>query len=145
MSCVSFLSPEQRRRLRASTADGAPLSSFASPQPSESKVARLRSMAQSPDPKIRESAALAQLTPAGVLGALAGDADPGVRVCVARNEHTPYDVLDRLAADDCVAVRGWVAANPATPPAVMRRLADDPSPTVRGLVAWAGRWPSDGG
>ena len=136
--------PEQRRRLRASSADdaeGAPLSSFTSPEPSAGKVLRLRGLATHTDPKIRESAALACLTPTEVLVDLAGDDDLGVRICVARNERTPTEALRQLARDPSAGLRGWVAANPAVPADVLDLLTDDPSRTVRDLVVWARRWP----
>lgn len=141
MSCLSFLAPEQRRRLRASSPEGAPLSSFRSPDPSPGKVARLVAMARDPDARIRESAALAHLTPEDVLADLAADPDLGVRICVARNGRTPPQVLRRLATDGSAGLRGWVAANPAVPGDLLDELATDPSRTVRDLVGWARRWP----
>lgn len=140
MSCVSFLSPQQRLLLRAAPA-GPAVSTFMSPEVTEGKIQRLRQMALSPDPKIRESAALAYGTPVEVLDALALDPRPGVRFSVARNEHASPEVLRLLAADPVAGVRGWVAANPAVPADALDTLANDPDPTVRGVVAWARRWP----
>lgn len=140
MSCIGFLSPQQRALLRASTPDGV-LSSFASPKVTEGKVARTRLMASSDDSKIRESAALAHATPPDVLTALSGDLDPGVRMSVARNEHTPSATLRLLAGDSVAGVRGWVAANPSVPQDVLDLMANDADPTVRSVVDWASRWP----
>ncbi len=140
MSCIGFLSPQQRKLLRASTRDGV-LSSFASPAITEGKIQRLRGMAESADPRIRESAALAYVTPADVLEQLATDPEAGVRFSVARNEHAPAAVLTLLARDEVAGVRGWVAANPKVPVAVLDSLADDPDPMVRSVVSWARSWP----
>ncbi len=143
MSCMGFLSPQQRAALAASSredAGGAPLSAFASPPASAGKVQRVRALAASADPTIRESAALSYRAPEDVLVALAADSEAGVRRCVARNEHTPTEVLRTLAADPDAGVRGWVAAHPAVPDDLLAALADDPDPTVRAVVAWAEGW-----
>lgn len=140
MSCIGFLSPQQRRLLRASTRDGV-LSSFRSPEVTEGKIERLRAMATSTDPKIRESAALAYASPVDVLVRLATDPEPGVRFSVARNEHASAEVLRTLAADEVAGVRGWVAANASAPADVLAVLVDDPDQTVRSVAAWALRWP----
>lgn len=140
MSCLGFLSPEQRVALAGSTRGGAPLSDFASPPVTAGKLRRLRAMAASTSAAIRESAALARHAPPDVLFALADDPVASVRRCVARNGQTVPPLLARLAADEDAHVRGWVAAHTATPPAVVRRLADDPDPAVRAVVAWAAGW-----
>ena len=140
MSCMGFLSPRQRAALAASSSDGAPLSSFASPPASAGKVRRVRSLADSGSAAIRESAALSYYAPVDVLVALAADAEPGVRRCVARNDRAPAEVLRALAFDEDAAVRGWVAANPSVPGEVLRALAEDADPTVRAVVAWAQGW-----
>lgn len=143
MSCISFLSPAQRAQLRASSRDdGRPLSRFASPEASDGKVHRVRLLADSPDPKIRESAALSQWAPVDVLDSLAGDVEAGVRICVARNYRSAPDVLTRLSGDPADVVRGWVAAHPATPDAVLSALEDDADENVRKVVAWARAWPT---
>ncbi len=108
------------------------------PPVTESKIRRLRILAQDANPKIRESAASSYHTPADVFAALATDPDVGVRGCVARNEYTPCDVLRSLADDESEQVRGWLAVNYFVPADVMDRLADDPSDTVRALVRWKG-------
>ena len=137
---MSFLSPAQRAALAASTADGAPLSSFASPPASDGKRQRIRRLAESEQPRIRESAALAYHAPTDVLAALAADPVGSVRACVARNEHAPVDLLCRLAADPDPTVRGWVAAHKDVPGDVLAELADDADPAVRAVVAWAAGW-----
>lgn len=142
MSCLGFLSPQQREALATSSRGGAPLSTFASPAVTAGKLRRLRAMAASADPAIRESAALAHHAPPDVLFSLAADPVASVRRCVARNERAVPPLLARLAGDDDAQVRGWVAAHAATPPGVVRGLVDDPDPAVRAVVAWAGRWPT---
>jgi hypothetical protein len=102
----------------------------------DSKLHRLRLLAQNGNPKIRESVASSYHTPPDLFATLAGDSDAGVRACVARNEATPCDILRDLAHDESEAVRGWVAVNFYVPADVMTELADDPSETVRALVRW---------
>jgi hypothetical protein len=140
VSCVGFLSPAQRAALAAASADGPPLSSFASPAHSEGKVRRVRLLAGSSNRTIRESAALSYLAPADVLETLAEDEADSVRACVARNERAPEWVLRALAADPSPQVRGWVAANPSTPVCLRDELATDPDAGVRAVVAWAAGW-----
>lgn len=106
------------------------------PPVTATKIQRLRLLAESPNPKIRESVASSYHTPADLYERLARDHDEGVRACLARNEATPCDLLRDLARDESEVVRGWVAVNFSVPVDVMDELADDPSATVRGLVAW---------
>lgn len=108
------------------------------PPVTESKIRRLRLLAQDANSKIRESAASSYHTPADVFEALAADPDVGVRSCVARNEYTPCDILRSLADDSSEQVRGWLAVNYFVPEDVMELLAEDPSETVRSLVQWKG-------
>lgn len=140
MSCVGFFTPQQLARVRAAAADTTPVSSFRSPPATEAKVERVRVMARSADPRIRESAALSHLADRAVLSILAADRERSVRCCAARNERAPADVLEVLAADVDAGVRGWVAANASTPVAVLEQLVHDPDPTVQAVVAWAARW-----
>ncbi|WP_110208046.1 hypothetical protein [Nocardioides daejeonensis] len=140
MSCMGFLTPQQRASLAASTPDGPPLSAFVSPPASEGKVRRVRALAASPAPVIRESAALSYHAPEEVLVALAVDPEAGVRRCVARNGSTPAGVLRMLAGDADPLVRGWVAANPSVPGELLDALGDDADPLVRAVVAWARGW-----
>ncbi|WP_134765850.1 hypothetical protein [Nocardioides sp. 1609] len=143
MSCLGFLTEQQRAALAASSstdAAGVPLSAFTSPPASDGKTARVRALAASADPRIRESAALSYRAPDDVLVELAGDADAAVRRCVARNERTPVAVLHRLVDDPDPFVRGWVAAHPAVPSHVLDRLGADPDAAVRAVVTWARGW-----
>jgi hypothetical protein len=124
----SMLTAEEARALAATAHPAPPVTA--------SKVARIRLLATSPIPKIRESAASGYHTPDDVMLRLAADPDAGVRGCVARNEATPCDILRSLAGDESETVRGWLAVNFSVPADVMERLADDPSETVRSLVRW---------
>lgn len=140
MSCIRFNTPAQRKALRDWTPapldreDAAAL--HPAPPVTESKLRRIRLLAQDPNPKIRQAAASSYHLPDDLFAVLAVDADAGVRACVARNETTPCDVLRTLAADRSETVRGWVAVNYYVPADVMERLATDRSRTVRSLVAW---------
>ena len=140
MSCIRFNTPAQRQQMAALapamlTAEQA-AQRHPAPVMTESKIRRLRLLAQNADPKIRERVALDAHTPADVAAQLALDPDPGVRACLARNEATSCDILRDLAHDEAEHVRGFVAVNYFVPSDVMADLADDPSPVVRGLVAW---------
>jgi hypothetical protein len=142
MSCIRFNTPAQRQAMREMapamiTAEEA-AALHPAPPVTESKIRRLRLLAQDANPKIRESAASSYHTPPEVFEALAKDPDEGVRGCVARNEYTPCDVLRSLADDESEQVRGWVAVNYFVPADVMERLSEDPSETVRALVRWKG-------
>ncbi len=140
MSCIRFNTPAQRQAMR----DHRPVmlspeeAAAAHPVPpvTATKIARLRLLATSAEPKIRESVASSYNTPEELFSVLATDADEGVRCCVARNERTPCDVLRSLADDASDRVRGFLAVNFFVPSDVMERLADDRSETVRGLVSW---------
>ena len=140
MSCIRFNTPAQRAQMRAAapsmlTREEA-LALHPAPAFTDSKLRRLRLLAESPNPKIRESAASSYHAPVDLFERLARDPDAGVRGCVARNEAAPCDVLRELAQDADEAVRGWVAVNFSVPDDVMLALRDDPSETVRALVAW---------
>lgn len=140
MSCIRFNTPAQRAQLKAmapamlSAEEAAGL--HPAPAVTESKIRRLRLLAEHANPKIRESVASSAHTPADLFARLAADPDAGVRACVARNEATPCDLLRDLARDEAEAVRGWVAVNYFVPADVMDELASDPSEVVRALVAW---------
>ncbi len=140
MSCLGFLTPAQRAALAASSAAGAPLSAFASPPASPGKTQRVRLLAGSGDPRIRESAALSHHAPADVLAGLAQDPVASVRGCVARNERAGLALLWALAGDPDPLVRGWVAAHRGVPPDLLELLSADPDPTVRAVVGWAEAW-----
>jgi|GEM_PF-6776020 hypothetical protein len=106
------------------------------PAVTDSKITRLRLLAQHTNPKIRESVASNQHTPKDVYLALARDSDVGVRSCLARNEAVPCDILRLMAQDPSEQVRGWLAVNFFAPLDVMEQLANDPDSTVRSLVDW---------
>ncbi len=139
MSCIRFNTPAQKAQLESLLANPQShdaVAQFLSPPVSESKIARLRSMAKDANPKIRESAALSYHAPVEVYEALAQDPDEGVRQCLARNPYTPCDVLRALASDPSENVRAFVAVNYQVPADAMEQLAADTSETVQALVAW---------
>ena len=106
------------------------------PPVTDSKIARLRTLAADPNPKIRESVAASYHAPEDIFEALAKDPDAGVRSWIARNENVSCDILRTLANDESATVRGFLALNYYVPADVMDRLAEDDDDTVRGLVAW---------
>ncbi len=140
MSCIRFNTPAQRAQLAAMAPSMLTAEEAArlhpAPPVTESKIRRLRALAEDPNPKIRESVASSYHTPLDLAELLAHDADEGVRACLARNGTTSCDLLRELARDESEAVRSWVAVNFSVPADVMRALAFDESETVRALVAW---------
>ena len=140
MSCIRFNTPAQRAQLRAAAPPMLTPEQAAALHPAppvtDSKIRRLRLLAEHANPKIRESVASSYHTPLDLFERLSRDPDAGVRGCVARNETAPCDVLRELAHDPDEMVRGWVAVNFFVPDDVMGGLADDASATVRALVAW---------
>ena len=140
MSCIRFNTPAQRQAMR----DHAPVmltpeeaaALHPAPAVTESKIARLRLLAENSNPKIRESVASSYHAPEDLFEKLARDPDAGVRACLARNESVPCDILRSLADDESETVRGWLAVNFFVPADVMDRLSDDPDDTVRALVRW---------
>lgn len=140
MSCIRFNTPAQREAMRrAAAAQLSPEQAAAlhpAPPVTESKIRRLRLLAQDANPKIREAVASSYNTPADLFTTLARDSDEGVRSCVARNEATPCDVLRSLTDDPSEKVRGWLAINYYIPADAMEQLAHDASAQVRKLVAW---------
>ncbi len=143
MSCIRFNTPAQRKQLAAMapsmlTAEEA-AALHPAPAMTQSKIARLRLLAEHPNPRIRERAALDAHTPEDVMAALARDPDAGVRACVARNEEAGCDILRSLVHDPSETVRGFLAVNFLVPDDAMRALADDSSRTVRELVRWKTR------
>ena len=140
MSCIRFNTPAQRKQMAAMapsmiTAEEA-AALHPAPPVTASKIARLRTLAANPNPKIRESVASSYHAPEDVFEALAKDPDAGVRSWIARNETVSCDILRSLADDESEAVRGFLALNFYVPADVMEKLADDESDTVRGLVKW---------
>jgi hypothetical protein len=140
MSCIRFNTPAQERQLDVLNSNpilnAESVAAFLSPDVTETKIARLRSMAKDRNFRIRESAALHKHTPEECFWALAKDRVESVRICVARNEATPCDVLRLLAKDKSEQVRSWVAVNYFVPADVMQDLAEDSSESVRQLVTW---------
>ena len=142
MSCIRFNTPAQRAQLEAMRMAPRMLSAeeaarlHPAPPVTESKLRRLRLLAEHPNPKIRESVASSSHTPPDVAEKLAEDPDPGVRACLAKNERTSCDLLRKLAEDENEAVRGWVAVNFFVPQDAMEQLLEDPSPIVRDLAGW---------
>ena len=140
MSCIRFNTPAQRQAMR----DHAPVmltpeevaAQHPAPPVTDSKIARLRTLAADPNPKIRESVAASYHAPEDIFEALAKDPDAGVRSWIARNENVSCDILRTLANDESATVRGFLALNYYVPADVMDRLAEDDDDTVRGLVAW---------
>jgi len=140
MSCIRFNTPAQRQAMR----DHAPVmltpeevaAQHPAPPVTESKINRLRLLAESPNPKIRESVASSYHAPVELFEKLAADPDAGVRAWIARNETVSCDILRTLVDDPDETVRGFLALNYFVPADVMQQLADDESDTVRGLVAW---------
>ncbi len=147
MSCIRFNTPAQRAQLEAMAPSMLTPEEAArlhpAPPVTESKILRLRTLADDPNPKIRESVASSYHTPLDVAERLAHDPDEGVRACLARNETTSCDLLRELSHDESEAVRGWVAVNYYVPADVMDDLADDESETVRALVAWKASLAAD--
>ncbi|GAB3760285.1 HEAT repeat domain-containing protein [Microlunatus parietis] len=143
VSCISFLSPEQRATLGQVTCELSPEEVRAAhpmPPVTDGTLARIRLLARNPDPLIRAAAASKRQAPAETLDALSRDADLTVRSSVARNESASAEVLRRLAGDPSAQVRGWVAANRACPRELLEKLAGDPDETVRKVVDWAFAW-----
>ncbi|HEY0249153.1 MAG TPA: hypothetical protein VGC45_12905 [Gryllotalpicola sp.] len=140
MSCIRFNTPAQREQMRKLAPSMLTPEEVAALHPAppvtESKIRRLRLLAASENPKIREAVASGYNTPADLFEVLAADPDEGVRGCVARNEATPCDVLRGLVADPSEQVRGFLALNYYVPADAMDRLREDRSRTVRALVRW---------
>lgn len=139
MSCLHFTPDAQRRvwaaaPLGLSNEDAALLHS--SPPMTESKLRRLRLLAESPVPGIRQSVAANPHAPRDLVSVLAHDRDATVRASVARAETSPPEVLQALAGDPDVQVRCWVAVNRTTGHEVVATLTDDPAAEVRSLARW---------
>jgi hypothetical protein len=136
MSCIRFNTPAQRQAMRAplQSEDAAVL--HLAPPVTPSKIARLRLLAESPSPGIRQSVAANRHAPSDLLENLGRDADPAVRGEVARNETTPPELLHRLAGDADARVRCWAVLNPGLPDADVARLEHDLDAQVRRLAGW---------
>ena len=140
MSCIRFNTPAQRAQLDRLKYDkglaNTAVAQFLSPEVTDSKIARLVTMARDKNAKIRESAALSLHLPDAERAKLARDRVESVRICVARNEATSCDILRDLAKDKSATVRSWVAVNFFVPADVMLELEHDQSAEVRKLVEW---------
>lgn len=139
MSCVRFNTPAQRQQMTdvsSGVQRDEPIAQFLGPALTQSKIDRLRLMAVSENPKIRETVAASRHTPEELFFALADDPDAGVRMWLARNEKVPCDILRKLAHDSDETVRSFVAINFFVPADAMGELAQDESPRVRALVDW---------
>jgi hypothetical protein len=140
MSCIRFNTAAQRQQnaeLGGSMVQSAdPVAAFLSPAVTDSKIARIRLLANDPNPKIRASAAASYHAPVEIYEMLARDADPEVRSWIARNEHVPCDVLRMLVNDPDEQVRSFLAVNFYVPADTMDQLASDESRQVRALVDW---------
>lgn len=135
MSCIRFNTPAQRAQMRAAAPVMA-VTVHPAPAMTDSKLARLRLLAQDKNPKIRERVALDYHAPQDVLRMLALDDDAGVRACVARNERTDCGILRKLSDDSSEMVRGFLALNYYVPDDVMEKLSADSSEVIQGLVSW---------
>ena len=140
MSCIRFNTPLQRHQLKGMapallTAQEA-ASAHTVPVMTESKLRRLRILAQHPDEKIRQSVASNRNCPPETLLSLAADPADAVRGEVAHNPTVPLGLLRNLAADRSETVRAWSVLNPSLPEEVLSALAIDDARTVRELVKW---------
>lgn len=140
MSCIRFNTPAQREamRLHAPVQLSPDEVKALPPAPpvTQSKINRLRLLAESENPKIRASVASSYHAPDELYVALANDPDEEVRSWVARNETVSCDILRTLADDPSEKVRGFLAINFFVPSDVMEQLSTDDSETVRRLVQW---------
>lgn len=140
MSCIRFNTPAQREAMAhyapAQLTPDEAKALHPAPAVTDSKIKRLRLLAESENPKIRASVASSHHAPDELYVTLAGDPDEEVRSWVARNETVSCDILRSLAEDPSERVRGFLAINYLVPADVMQKLADDDSETVRRLVEW---------
>ena len=138
MSCLHFTTAAERASLKDRTPLGLSNEDAAllhrSPPVTESKIRRLRLLAASPVPAIRQSVASSRNTPVDLFEALAVDSDASVRGCVARNDAAPEAVLRGLVTDRDQGVRCWLAVNHAAPADVLTTLRQDRSSKVRSLA-----------
>lgn len=139
--CIRFSTIAQKAQLsQLSVLDSSrmidPVSRPSAPELTETKVSRLRLLAESDNPKIRERIALDYHTPEDVMAKLAVDPDPGVRACVARNETASCEILRSLVTDSSETVRGFLAWNTFVPLDAMEKLSQDTSEIVLRVVRW---------
>ncbi len=140
MSCIRFNTSAQRRQneelSQGVVHSSDPVAAFLSPAVTDSKIARIRRLANDPNPKIRASAAASYHAPDDIYEKLAKDSDPEVRSWIARNEHVPCDILRQLVNDPDEQVRSFLAINYYVPADAMDVLSHDESRQVRALVDW---------
>jgi len=139
MSCIRFSTTAQRDAMRydaAALAAGDQAILHLSPPVTESKIARLRLLAEHARPGIRQSVASNLHAPQDLLAALATDRDPGVRGEVAKNEATDPALVETLSRDRDARVRCWAVLNPVLPDHRVRELESDGDAQVRRLAGW---------
>ena len=139
MSCIRFTTSAQREAMRrdaAALAAGDQAVLHLSPPVTESKIARLRLLAQHDRPSIRQSVASNRHAPQDLLEALAADRDASVRGEVARNEATPPELVVALSRDRDARVRCWAVLNPALPDERVHELQHDRDAQVARLAGW---------
>ncbi|WP_375390098.1 hypothetical protein [uncultured Amnibacterium sp.] len=139
MSCIRFSTTAQREAMRRdaaalAAADQAIL--HRSPPVTETKIARLRLLAEHARPSIRQSAASSRSAPLDLLERLAADRDPGVRGEVAKNEAAPAALVEALSRDRDARVRCWAVLNPLLPDERVRELEADRDAQVARLAGW---------
>lgn len=139
MSCIRFNTSAQRESMRQ---DAAALAAadraivHRSPEVTESKVLRLRLLAEHARPSIRQSVASSRQAPLDLLERLAQDKDAGVRGEVAKNEVSPAGLVASLSHDRDARVRCWAVLNPVLPDERVRELASDRDAQVARLAGW---------
>jgi hypothetical protein len=139
VSCIRFSTSAQREAMRrdaAALADGDQAILHLSPPVTESKILRLRLLAEHARPSIRQSVASSRHAPLDLLERLAADRDAGVRGEVAKNEATPAALVATLSHDRDARVRCWAVLNPALPDERVQELAEDRDAQVARLAGW---------
>jgi hypothetical protein len=139
MSCIRFTTSAQREAIRndaAAIAAGDQAVLHLSPPITESKIARLRLLAEHQRPTIRQSVASNRHAPQDLLLRLSTDRDAGVRGEVAKNESTDPAVVETLSHDRDARVRCWAVLNATLPEERVRELERDPDPQVARLAGW---------
>jgi formate dehydrogenase maturation protein FdhE len=139
MSCIRFSTTAQREAMRRDAATLAEVDQVIlhrSPPVTDSKIARLRLLAEHARPGIRQSAASNRHAPLDLLQRLAADRDPAVRGEVAKNESTPADLVDALSRDRDARVRCWAVLNPLLADDRVRELCADRDAQVARLAGW---------
>lgn len=139
MSCIRFSTTAQREAMRrdaASVAAGDQAILHLSPPITESKLTRLRLLAEHARPSIRQSVASNLHAPQDLLVQLSADRDAGVRGEVAKNEATVPALVETLSHDRDARVRCWAVLNPVLPDERVRELESDADAQVARLARW---------